>query len=62
MFVQHGEYYLNTSNINYFKVREQDGKVLVFFNISQQGVAGGLVTLYYDGQEELEELIAKLTK
>jgi|GEM_PF-2240803 len=62
MFIQHGEYFLNTANIQYFKVKEDEKIVLVFFGGPNQNDEGRAVILYYKLKSELDLLILKLTK
>ncbi|MCU4581176.1 hypothetical protein KTJ32_09275 [Acinetobacter gyllenbergii] len=62
MFIQHNEYYINTSTITYFKVSESEKKVLVFFGGVSQTNLGEAVTLQYNTKSELDALISKLKK
>ncbi len=47
MFIQHNEYYINTSTITYFKVSESEKKVLVFFGGASQTNLDMAVTIQY---------------
>ncbi|OBY75914.1 hypothetical protein [Acinetobacter gyllenbergii] len=62
MFVQHNEYFINTSNINYFKSNENALKVYVYFGATGEGTGGGMVTLNCDSEIEFDELIENLKK
>jgi hypothetical protein len=62
MFIQHNEYYINTSTITYFKVSESEKKVLVFFGGADQTNFCEAITLQYNTKPELDALISKLIK
>ncbi|ENV60390.1 hypothetical protein [Acinetobacter soli] len=62
MFVQHDEYLINTSNINFIKLNEKALKVYVYFGPTGEGNGGGMISLSCEDEAEYEELIAKLTK
>ncbi|HAV4234120.1 TPA: hypothetical protein PPD39_002773 [Acinetobacter baumannii] len=62
MFVQHDEYLINTSNINFIKLNEKVLKVYVYFGPTGEGNGGGMISLSCEDEAEYEELIAKLTK
>ncbi|EOF7534996.1 hypothetical protein ACK2JT_000246 [Acinetobacter baumannii] len=62
MFVQHNEYFINTSNINYIKVNENVLKIYVYFETTREGSGGGVVTLNCDDETEFGLLLSKLTK
>lgn len=61
MFVQHNEYFVNTSNINYIKANENALKIYVYFETSVPGSVGGILTLNCDDETEYGLLLSKLT-
>ncbi|MEI2556518.1 hypothetical protein [Acinetobacter pittii] len=62
MFVQHDEYLINTSNINYIKLNENALKVYVYFGPTGEGTGGGMIPLSCEDEAEYEELVKNLTK
>jgi len=61
MFIQSGNNYINTSNINYINVNEKTLKVFIYFEASVQGSAHDTLVIKCEDINELDELVRKLT-
>lgn len=61
MFVQHNEYFINTSNINFINANENTLKIYVYFEPTVPGSVGGMLTLDCDDETEYGLLLSKLT-